>query len=121
MKRAPLKRRSSSRRRDITDSERYAHMRGLCEYYAGGRCQLDGVHAPSCDGRGSEAHHVQPRSSGGGDEISNLLWVHADCHQGLHGKSCDEGRRLGFLRDRVWLKWYEPDSESTWADMRPTV
>lgn len=46
------------------------------------RCEANA--AEGCTRRGAHAHHIVPRSQGGGDEPGNLLWVCAPCHETIH-------------------------------------
>lgn len=47
---------------------------GLCE------CRLSTM----CDRYGNQAHHILPRSKGGGDHVDNLAWVCQPCHTWIH-------------------------------------
>lgn len=33
----------------------------------------------------TDVHHIVPVAEGGGDQFSNLVAVHPDCHRRLHG------------------------------------
>ncbi len=58
-----------------------------CEQRDGGICRLCGnpTMKPPCDPRFIGApHHIVYRSAGGSDDLSNLLWMHAVCHNREH-------------------------------------
>ena len=78
---------------------------------AGGRCQADGLHHPDCPGVlkpgwAWNAHHIQPRSKGGADELENLLAVWtggpaaSGCHARLHSNPA-LAKSLGLLAGRA--------------------
>ncbi len=57
-----------------------------CEQRDGGICRFCGelttnFLGPSMAG---EAHHIVYRSAGGTDDLSNLIWLHAQCHDFEH-------------------------------------
>jgi len=81
MRRTPLKRRTPLRRR-FRDSLEYRKVRRWVADRSGGLCeaQISGV----CAVRGVHAHHVLPRSAGGTDAPSNLVWLCAQCHRHVH-------------------------------------
>lgn len=56
--------------------------------------------------RGTQCHHIQFRSQGGRDELSNLILLCNECHQTkAHG---DQSRRYRELfRQYVWLRMVE--------------
>jgi 5-methylcytosine-specific restriction endonuclease McrA len=57
---------------------------GMCEAQIGSQCRV----------AGSLAHHVLPRSRGGGHEVDNLVWLCWPCHSYIHdhpGWSVREG------------------------------
>jgi hypothetical protein len=81
-----------------------------------GRCQV-----PGCSRRAVHAHHIVPRSRGGGDEAENLVALCA-CHhlRGIHG---------GYMRVHgqapdglVWevggRVWREADFGAAWRSAR---
>lgn len=91
-------------------------------------CVCVSVHVPRV--HRFHVHHVQPRSWGGGDDPSNLVWLCPSGHYNVHallnhyvramGEPSWELRR-GFspytrgLAERAWVAWVE----STLADTRP--
>lgn len=106
MKRTPMPRtrnalrrtqRPSGARRDVQATDTYADLRRGAERRAGGSCEANLLHAPTCDGTGNQAHHIWPRQHGGPDELWNLMWVHPDCHLGqIHGRP-HQATQLGYL------------------------
>jgi len=36
---------------------------------------------------GWNIHHINPKSEGGGDNISNLVMLHPNCHRQIHARS----------------------------------
>jgi HNH endonuclease len=61
---------------------------------AGGRCEASA--APTCTGRGEQAHHKRTRAQGGTNEVANLLWVCPYCHEFIH-------RNPALSYERGWL------------------
>ena len=62
-------------------------------------CEADGMHSPHCPGRvgpRGHLHHVHPRSQGGTDETSAVLWLWPDCHANIHNHPSD-ARERGYL------------------------
>ena len=86
-----------------------AGMRAEVFRRARGFCQADGLHHPDCPGRlpalAWQAHHIQPRSKGGADELENLLALWAPtlgasgCHGRVHSRPA-LAKELGLLRGR---------------------
>lgn len=51
------------------------------ESHANVKCTVHGVSIPRA---AAHEHHEAPRAAGGGDELENLVWLCANCHQLSH-------------------------------------
>lgn len=83
-------------------------LRSAAFAVARGSCQAHGLHHPDCPRHSSDrpgdfaAHHIHPRSLGGSDLTSNLLWVWGGpsrvggCHGTIHQHPA-VARALGLL------------------------
>ena len=61
---------------------------------AGERCE---IRSDVCEIRGTECHHLLPRSEGGKDEIANCVWTCDPCHRYLH-ENKEEAYSKNWLR-----------------------
>lgn len=89
-------RKTAQNRRSRREPAVYDRQRIATQAAANGLCQAESMHAAGCDGYGTQAHHVQPRSKGGSDDRANLIWVHADCHARIHSRP-NEAKTRGLL------------------------
>lgn len=99
MKRSPLTRKSPLRKvsaRRLGQRIHYSRIRGDVEARSNGRCEL---RTPACTGRGSECHHLLPRSAGGPDDMGNCVWTCPPCHLYVHLNPAESYER-GWLRRR---------------------
>lgn len=60
----------------------FARSEGECECHLAGRKRCK----KRVDWFSGELHHIQSRAHGGSDVIGNLAFIHADCHENIHGK-----------------------------------
>lgn len=71
----------------------------------GGRCKTPGCRSA----RGIEAHHLKPRSRGGGNEPQNILLLCSSCHQNIHnGNLILEGPIDDLRANRTALTYKAP-------------
>lgn len=52
---------------------------------------------PLCSGKGEHAHHRLPRSRGGSDDPTNLVWTCHLCHWHVHDNP-------GWAREEGWIE-----------------
>jgi hypothetical protein len=90
----PLRR--VSRRKLLRDRQWWKTRRWV-EGRADGRCE---IRTEVCEHRGTEAHHLLPRSQGGPDTLDNLAWTCSACHRFLHAHPALSYER-GWLRKAV--------------------
>lgn len=95
MKRSPLKRSPSKRRKREADPADFTpEVRRVIERRSGGRCEA--VAVAGCRRQADQVHHRLRRSQGGLGTISNGLHVCAPCHTFIHGNPA-------LSRERGWL------------------
>lgn len=107
------KRRSPAKTaRTEAEARTYADLRRAAQRRADDRCEAEYLHAPTCTGKGTEAHHIVPRKLDGPDALFNLMWVNSDCHLGqIHGKP-DHAVPLGYLKRGV--DWDTTNDRRPW-------
>lgn len=96
VRRTPLRPMSKKRRRaevELAKSKQVVHRR------AGGLCEARGFWLDECGWYGTTAHHVLPRSAGGGHEPTNLLWICRQHHHFIHTNP-ERAYELGLLKKR---------------------
>lgn len=59
----------------------YSRVRKDVEGRSNGRCEMG---TPVCTLRGTECHHLLPRSQGGKDDLGNCVWTCHECHRHAH-------------------------------------
>jgi DNA-directed RNA polymerase subunit RPC12/RpoP len=91
MRRVSAKRRARQAAYDAAREQRAHETRG--------RCELQVAH--DCRSRGDQAHHVQPRSRGGSDDVENLRWCCGPCHTWVH-------HHPTAATERGWLRSWSP-------------
>lgn len=91
-RKTPLRRRG----RRLGSQINYLKVRTDVAARAKERCEL---RTPVCEIRGTECHHLLPRSQGGLDDMGNCVWVCRKCHSFAHSEPT-LAYEMGWLRHR---------------------
>jgi hypothetical protein len=98
LRRSPIQKKAKVRRerspwlpqRIREDAKGMRRLRELAFARSGCQCECWMANGPRCgksvDWLNGELHHIQSRAHGGSDVIENLAFIHADCHELIHGK-----------------------------------